>query len=139
VPVVSGRTADWATISALATAGGTLVLAAATFASVRSGNRAASHPRLQGRVGGRTDLDRFRPQTRDLYIRAGDVGFWQGAVRDFNDPAYRELGDAIQQPHAFSIDVLYGDHEIGQRTISRFVVTPWEKGLALRRGQALEP
>lgn len=33
--------ADWATISALATAGGTLVLAGATFASVRSANRAA--------------------------------------------------------------------------------------------------
>jgi hypothetical protein len=33
--------ADWSTISSLATAGGTLVLAAATFASVRSANRAA--------------------------------------------------------------------------------------------------
>jgi hypothetical protein len=33
--------ADWATISALATAGGTLVLAVATFSSVRSANRAA--------------------------------------------------------------------------------------------------
>jgi hypothetical protein len=33
--------ADWVTISSLATAGGTLVLAAATFASVRSGNRSA--------------------------------------------------------------------------------------------------
>jgi hypothetical protein len=33
--------ADWATISALATAGGTLVLAIATFSSVRSANRAA--------------------------------------------------------------------------------------------------
>jgi len=32
---------DWATISALATSGGTLVLAVATFASVRSGNRSA--------------------------------------------------------------------------------------------------
>jgi hypothetical protein len=32
---------DWATISALATAGGTLVLAIATFASVRSANRSA--------------------------------------------------------------------------------------------------
>ena len=32
---------DWVTISSLATAGGTLVLAAATFASVRSGNRSA--------------------------------------------------------------------------------------------------
>src|SRR3954469_6283816 len=33
--------ADWVTISALATAGGTLVLAVATFGSVRSANRAA--------------------------------------------------------------------------------------------------
>jgi hypothetical protein len=33
--------ADWATISSLATAGGTLVLATATFASVRSANRSA--------------------------------------------------------------------------------------------------
>src|SRR6266851_1341807 len=33
--------ADWVTISALATAGGTLVLAGATFLSVRSANRAA--------------------------------------------------------------------------------------------------
>ena len=32
---------DWATASALATAGGTLVLAAATFVSVKSANRAA--------------------------------------------------------------------------------------------------
>jgi hypothetical protein len=33
--------ADWATISSLATAGGTLVLAIATFSSVRSANRSA--------------------------------------------------------------------------------------------------
>lgn len=33
--------ADWATIASLATAGGTLVLAVSTFASVRSANRAA--------------------------------------------------------------------------------------------------
>src|SRR5437762_10239149 len=33
--------ADWTTISALSTAGGTLVLAAATFASVRSAHRSA--------------------------------------------------------------------------------------------------
>ncbi|HEY2303117.1 MAG TPA: hypothetical protein VGH66_14560, partial [Acidimicrobiales bacterium] len=32
---------DWATISSLATAGGTLVLAVATFSSVRSNNRSA--------------------------------------------------------------------------------------------------
>src|SRR5512142_1717141 len=32
---------DWATVSSLATAAGTLILAIATFASVRSSNRAA--------------------------------------------------------------------------------------------------
>jgi hypothetical protein len=32
---------DWVTISALATAGGTLILSIATFASVRSANRTA--------------------------------------------------------------------------------------------------
>ena len=35
--------ADWATISSLATAGGTLVLAVATFAAVRSSNRSADY------------------------------------------------------------------------------------------------
>src|SRR3954469_23110338 len=33
--------ADWVTISSLATAGGTMVLAVATFAAVRSSNRSA--------------------------------------------------------------------------------------------------
>jgi hypothetical protein len=33
--------ADWPTIASLSTAGGTLVLAAATFSSVRSANRTA--------------------------------------------------------------------------------------------------
>src|SRR5438552_15148988 len=46
--------ADWTTISALATAGGTLVLALATFASVRSANRAA-------RVAERSLLVGLRP------------------------------------------------------------------------------
>ncbi len=45
---------DWVTVSALATALGTLVLALATFASVRSANRAA-------RVAERTLLAGLRP------------------------------------------------------------------------------
>ena len=45
---------DWVTISALATAGGTLVLAMGTFASVRSANRAA-------RVAERSLLVGLRP------------------------------------------------------------------------------
>ena len=46
--------ADWVTISSLATAGGTLVLAGATFAAVRSGNRSA-------RIAEQTLLAGLRP------------------------------------------------------------------------------
>lgn len=42
---------DWATISSLATGAGTLVLAAATFASVRSANRSARIAELTLQVG----------------------------------------------------------------------------------------
>jgi len=188
--------ADWATISALATAGGTLVLAVATFASVRSGNRATRFAqrslelglrpllmpsrledaaqkiswgddhwaRVEGgkasvdiadaniylamsvrnpgtgiavleawhvepldrerAVGSRPEPDGFRPHIRDLYIAAGDIGFWQGAIRDPNDASYPGVLDAIQRRQSLTVDVLYGDHESGRRTISRFVFRP---------------
>jgi hypothetical protein len=45
---------DWSTIASLATAGGTLVLAVATFSSVRSANRAA-------RVAENSMLEQLRP------------------------------------------------------------------------------
>ncbi len=182
--------ADWATISSLATAGGTLVLAIATFGSIRSANRAArvaerslltqqrpivipsreDDPIEYVRFGdGRTievpghgcsltsadenlylamavrnggngvavlhawrvqlwtrggesmpDLDTFRRQTRDLYITAGDTGFWQGAIRDASDPDYAQIRAAIESGDRIAIDLLYGDHEGGQRTITRF-------------------
>jgi hypothetical protein len=186
---------DWATISALITAGSTLVLAVATFGSVRSANRAARiaeralqvglRPLLMpsrledpaqkirwvdehwARVeGGRASVevaegniylamsvrnagngiavlqawhidaelmpagrppperDQFRPHTRDLYIPAGDTGFWQAALRDPNDVLYPGLLDVIERRQTFTIDILYGDHEGGQRTISRFSITP---------------
>src|ERR1700758_2343268 len=53
---------DWATISSLATAGGTLVLAVATFASVRSGNRAARAAERSLLVGLRPVLMPSHPQ-----------------------------------------------------------------------------
>ncbi|MDQ6727197.1 MAG: hypothetical protein M3066_13675 [Actinomycetota bacterium] len=168
--------ADWVTISSLSTAGGTLVLAVATFASVRSGRRAAvatekallagirpvlvpsrphDPPERVGfadnhRVevgGGRavaeaTDeaiyfaialrnvgnglavLDRwdFRPErvvgdvgrpspgafrrlTRDLYVPAGDVGYWQGTYRDRSDPSFEAARDAIAQRRIVTVDL----------------------------------
>jgi hypothetical protein len=195
--------ADWVTISSLATAGGTLVLAVATFSSVRSANRSARVAELSllaglrpvlipsreedapqriafgdqvvlnvpghggavecrdGNVylaialrnGGRglavlhgwrvetdvpapTDpnplrlqrqprLDDFRRQYRDLLIPAGDVGFWQGAIRDPNDRDHGPVSDALRTGRRLIVDLLYGDHEGGQRTIARFGISPW--------------
>ena len=188
--------ADWATISSLATAGGTLVLAVATFAAVRSSNHSARiaelalqeqrRPLLAGsrlgvdpeqkimfvdehwvHVGGgygvtenmdgviylaislrnfgagigvcqgwgvrvgllRSTVEHFpedelRPQTRDLYIPAGDIGLWQGAVRDRNDPAREELARAIAQREAIVVELLYSDQVGAQRTITRFTLVP---------------
>jgi hypothetical protein len=187
--------ADWVTISSLATAGGTLVLALATFSSVRSANRSArvaelsllagmrpllipskeddpvEHIRfgdnvyltvpghgaaikvVEGNVymaialrnGGsglavihgwhvQTDdralpqqevpeIDSFRRQLRDLYIPAGDTGFWQGAIRDSADPDQAAVRTAASGGGRVIIDLLYGDHEGGQREIARFAIS----------------
>ena len=66
----------------------------------------------------------FRMQTRDLYIAPGDIGFWQAAIREAGDPDYAALSQDVQNVQPFTIDVLYGDHEGGQRTITRFGMIP---------------
>jgi len=202
--------ADWVTISALATAGGTLALAGATYASVRSSNRSARLAELalqeqrrpvlvnsrqddseqtvgfaDGRWvaipgGGATieaaaesvylamsvrnvgaglavlqgwrlhevaveDTEKrgwrrsviieapprpedFRSLTRDQYISSGDLGIWQGAVRDSADPLHATLVEAIRQPGLLVLDLLYTDLAGEQRTISRFGLTPDDAG-----------
>jgi hypothetical protein len=70
-------------------------------------------------------LSDFRRNSRDLYIPAGDSGFWQGAIRDRDDPDYDDLRGAAQRGERIMVDLLYGDHEGGQRTITRFGVSPW--------------
>jgi hypothetical protein len=187
--------ADWATISSLATAGGTLILAGATFSAVRSSNRSARiaeqalqeqrrpllvHARLEDPVqkimfldghwirteGSQVAIDEdggtlylglpvrnvgsgiavlqgwhpwsdvaradvghvppedFRRQVRDIYIAPGDVGLWQGALREADDDVLRGIADARAERRPFSLDLLYSDQVGGQRTISRFAVTP---------------
>ena len=65
----------------------------------------------------------FRRQQRDLYVPAGGTGYWQGAVRDSSDPLHAPLRVALAERTAWSLDLLYGDHEGGQRAITRFVMT----------------
>jgi hypothetical protein len=188
---------DWSTIASIGTAAGTLVLAIATYASVRSAKRSAQaserallaairpvlvSSRLEDPAekvgfadnhwikvsGGRgvvevTDdsiylaialrnvgsglavLDRwdlhvdrprtevtqtedFRRLTRDIYVPAGDHGFWQGALRDPTETLFAEVREAAAQDRMITIDLLYGDQEGGQRTVSRFTLIPTENG-----------
>jgi hypothetical protein len=70
------------------------------------------------------DPGTFARQTRDLYIPAGDTGFWQGAFRDPADPAHDAAVKAIANRDPLTIDLLYGEYEGGQRMISRFLMRP---------------
>jgi hypothetical protein len=72
--------------------------------------------------------DEHRPQTRDLYVPAGDTSFWQGAVRAPDDPFREGLREAFLAGEMLTVDLLYGDHEGGQLTISRFILTREEDG-----------
>jgi hypothetical protein len=70
------------------------------------------------------DPAEFRSHTRDLYIAPGDVGLWQGALRDVDEEAFRRLSVTLAERQSFSVDLLYTDQAGGQRTISRLGVTP---------------
>jgi hypothetical protein len=185
----------WTTVSELATGAGTLVLAVATFASVRSANRSARtaeivrkagmrpvlmNSRLQdpaqkvsfvdekwmavpgsgaaveatddavylavslrnagtgmgilqgwricdiverGPIQRRPELEEFTAQTRDMYVAPGDIGFWQGALRDPSAEIFKHATAAIEAQTRLTLDLLYGDFEGGQRVISRFLLS----------------
>ena len=183
------------TAASLATAGGTLILAIATFASIRAGNksaRTAERALLAGlrpvlmtsrlndpeqkvsfqdakwfhvpggfgiaevsdeaiyfvisvrNVGSGMavlhgwrleegepsqlqpsfDPDRFHRLTRDLYVPPNDIGFWQGALRDPSAPEFTAARKAIESRGRIVIELLYGDHEGGQRVITLFSLLP---------------
>jgi hypothetical protein len=73
-------------------------------------------------------LEEFRPQFRDLYIAAGDTGFWQSALRDPDDQLAREVRAAIDAGEPLAVHLLYGDHEGGQLTVSLFGLIPDGQG-----------
>jgi hypothetical protein len=66
----------------------------------------------------------FRRLARDLYVPPGDVGLWQGAIRDADDGQRAPLADRVARRERFGVDLLYGDHEGGQRAITRFGIIP---------------
>ena len=68
--------------------------------------------------------DTFSEQQRDLYIAAGDVGFWQAALRDPAGLPAQQLQAAVRTGGRVTVDLLYADHEGNQPTITRFVLLP---------------
>jgi len=73
-------------------------------------------------------VEEFLPLTRDQYIPGGDIGVWQGALRDPDDPLYATLTAATAEQRRFVLDLLYTDQVGGQRTISRFGLLPGDDG-----------
>ena len=66
----------------------------------------------------------FRRQGIDLYIPAGGTGYWEAAIRDAADPMRPAVEEALDGHDPFRIDLLYGDQQGMQRTITRFIVVP---------------
>jgi hypothetical protein len=66
----------------------------------------------------------FRRLTIDLYIPPADAGYWEAAIRDADDRERPGFLTTLAERRPFTIDLLYGDQEGGQRTISRFTVLP---------------
>jgi len=74
------------------------------------------------------DLDRFRPQSRDLFVPSGDVGYWQAAIRETDDDDHAWLRECIEQRNLFMVQLLYSDHDGAQRAIGLFTVAPGDEG-----------
>src|SRR6202012_422522 len=76
-------------------------------------------------------LSEFQMQPRDLWISPGDIGFWQGAIRDLADQRYPTARRVIETKSDWIVDLLYGDQDGGQRAITRFrcqAVPGWSTG-----------
>jgi hypothetical protein len=76
------------------------------------------------RRGDAPDPASFSVQQRDVYIAPGETGFWQAALRDPTAPIYASTLEALRTLGRITIDLLYGDMEGGQRTITRVVCLP---------------
>jgi hypothetical protein len=69
-------------------------------------------------------VEDFRRLTIDLYIASGGSGYWEAAVREPDDPLRPAFLRAMTARQPFMIDILYGDQQGRQRTISRYTVLP---------------
>ena len=66
----------------------------------------------------------FRRLSIDLYVPAGGTGYWESALRDPDEPVFQQMEKSLTDREPFRIDLLYGDQQGSQRTISHFTVLP---------------
>jgi len=69
-------------------------------------------------------IGEFERENHDLYIPVGDIGFWQGTFRDPGDPRYQQAREVVEGRQPWTVELLYGDHEGGQRCVTRFTMLP---------------
>jgi hypothetical protein len=69
-------------------------------------------------------LEAFHEQARDLYVPPSDTGFWQAAFRDVGQPDWDAAKQAIESRSAWTVELLYGDFDGGQRVVTRFQMLP---------------
>jgi hypothetical protein len=67
-------------------------------------------------------VEEFTSQIRDIYLPPGDIGFWQGALRDPAAEVFKTVAAAIEATEPLTVNILYGDFEGGQRVISQFAL-----------------
>jgi hypothetical protein len=67
-------------------------------------------------------LEEFTDQIRDIYVAPGDIGFWQGALRDPAAQEFQPVADAVRAGHGLTVYLLYGDYEGGQRVVTQFTL-----------------
>jgi hypothetical protein len=70
------------------------------------------------------DITAFRRLSRDLYIPQGELGFWEGALRDPSETLFKVASEAVLDRQPLTLDLLYSDLQGGQRTVSRFTLRP---------------
>ena len=67
-------------------------------------------------------LEDFTTQSRDIYVAPGDIGFWQGALRDPATAQFKAVAASVEAGDSMMLSILYGDWEGGQRVISQFAL-----------------
>jgi hypothetical protein len=76
------------------------------------------------------DTSHFVQQQRSLYVPAGDVGYWQGAIRsgDTDRGDAEALRHAIANNERIALFLRYSDQDGGHDTVTRYSITPDENG-----------